>query len=98
MAKQGRELDPLKITQFKGTHTAKFFKVVFHALWYELNSAFLAESSQGGQSTENVYQVWGRKIDQKLTFLFRNHQDFGLLGKITSQGELSQKFSMSNYA
>ena len=37
-------------------------------------------------------------MDQKLIFLFSNHKIFGLLGKITSRGELSQKFIMSNYS
>ena len=38
------------------------------------------------------------KIDQKLTFFFRNHENFGLLGKIASRGEHGQNFSLSNYA
>jgi len=29
---------------------------------------------------------------------FHNHKNFGLFGKITSQRELSQIFSMSNYS
>jgi hypothetical protein len=45
-----------------------------------------------------IYTKLERKNDQKLTSSFRNHQTFGLLGKITSRGELSRNFSMSNYS